>query len=305
MALQNQGDRGNVYARVTDQIIQAIEAGSATHTMPWHVQEMGLPVNALTGKHYRGVNVISLWAQSHSKGYQDAKWATYQQWSQLGMQVASGEKASVGVVWKQMDRTENDDDPNTRFSFARAFSLFNACQIEGYVPPEWPRVAPKPRIEEAEEFFSRLSADIRHGGNKAFYRPSQDYIQMPDFDAFHSPESYYAVLAHETTHWTAHKSRLERDLSGRFGSESYAAEELIAELGSAFICADLNLPASLRDDHAGYIENWLKVLRSDNRAIFTAASYAQRAADFLHGLQVSPEPEPGPHRGTPQLVLGF
>jgi antirestriction protein ArdC len=298
------GARADVYTRVTSEIVTAIEAGTDSWVMPWHTAGSGFPVNALTGKAYRGINILTLWAQAHSKGYHDPKWATYQQWSQLGMQVASGAKASTGVVWKHIDRTENDDDPHSRFAFARAFSLFNACQIEGYVPADWPATPPKPRIEQADEFFSRLGADLRHGGTKAFYSPTKDYVNLPPFEAFGSAEGYYATLAHEMTHWTAHSSRMDRDLTGRFGDSKYAAEELIAELGASFLCADLYIPTSRRDDHASYIQSWLSLLGSDSRAIFTAASHAQRAADYMHGLITAPEPDPVP-RASFQPALIF
>lgn len=298
-------DRADVYTRVTDEIIQAIEAGAGSWEMPWHTAGSGFPVNALTGKAYRGINILTLWASSHAKGYSDPRWATYQQWEKLGMQVASGQRASTGVVWKPMDRTENDDDEKSRFAFAKAFSLFNACQIEGYVPADWPATPPKPRIAAAEEFFSSLGANVRHGGSKAYYSPAQDAISMPEYEVFASPEKYYATLAHEMTHWTAHKSRMDRDLTSRFGTHGYAAEELIAELGASFLCADLHIATPLRDDHASYIQSWLSLLGSDNKAIFTAASHAQRAADFMHGLHEAPEPAPGPSRASFQPALAF
>src|SRR5262249_52418138 len=137
------------------------------------------------------------------------------------------------------------------------------------------------RIASAEEFFASTGADIRHGGNKAFYHPVDDYIQMPEFGAFRNPIDYYAILSHEEIHWTAHPTRCNRNLSDRFGSESYAAEELIAELGAAYLCAGLGLSNKPRKDHASYLSSWLKVLRGDKRAIFTAAAKAQEAVDWL------------------------
>jgi antirestriction protein ArdC len=149
-----------------------------------------------------------------------------------------------------------------------------------------PRLEAPARIARAESFFAATGATLSHGGNRAFYRPSTDSIMMPSVEAFRDAQSYYATLAHETTHWTSHPSRLARDFGGkRFGSEGYAIEELVAELGAAFICADLDLALEPREDHATYIASWLEVLKNDNRAIFTAASHAQRAADFLNALQ--------------------
>lgn len=289
-------DRVDVYTRVTNKIMEAIEAGSSEGRweMPWYVPEgLGYPVNAVTGEPYRGVNILSLWVESNLRGYSDSHWATYKQWQAVGKQVRKGEKAAVGVVWKPWEpkdggtETATDGEGELRQKmFGRAFYLFNASQIEGYEPPSEPDVQEVPRIESAETFFAALGADIRHGGAKAFYRPSEDYIQMPPFPAFRDPVAYYATLAHEATHWTGSSSRLDRDLKGRFGDESYAAEELIAELGAAFLSASLGLTPEPRPDHAVYVQSWLKVLKNDTRAIFTASSHAQRAADFMHGLQV-------------------
>jgi len=172
----------------------------------------------------------------------------------------------------------------------KGYSVFNAEQIEGlpthYYQLAEPVLDPVQRIDHAENFFGATGAAIRHGGNQAYYTVGADYIQMPPFEAFRDAESYYATLSHETTHWTRHPSRLDRDFGRkRFGDEGYAAEELVAELGSAFLSADLSLTPEVRDDDTAYIASWLKVLRDDKRAIFTAAAHAQRAVDFLHGLQ--------------------
>ena len=297
-------DRLDVYTRVTNKIVEAIEAGADRWDMPWHVPaNMGYPVNAASGKAYRGVNILTLWVESQLKGYSDPTWATYKQWQALGKQVAKGEKSTIGVFWKRFDDVSDDachDDEQTEPDrmgrtrmMARGFSLFNACQTEGYEPPQLPAKPNHERIESAEAFFRSAGASIRHGGSKAFYHPTNDFIQMPPFDAFRDPIAYYSTLAHESTHWTGHRSRLDRDLKGRFGDESYAAEELIAELGGAFLAATLGLTPEPRPDHAAYIQSWLKILKNDNRAIFTAASHAQRAADYLHDKQ-SPAPTPEP-----------
>ena len=301
-------DRANVYTRVTDQIIQAIEAGADSWVMPWHAGDKAFhfPVNVATGKRYRGVNIISLWAAADVHGYPEALWGTFKQWADLGHFVRKGEKASVGVFWKPIDVDQSDEDQAEDADreigqrwMARAFPLFNAAQIEGYQSPELPATPVQQRIDRAEEFFAALGADIRHGGDRAFYRPATDHIQMPAFTAFPDPIDYYSTLAHEATHWTAAESRMARDLSGRFGSESYAAEELVAELGAAFISADLELSPQLRPDHAAYIQSWLKILKADNRAIFTASSHAQRATDYMISLQTSAL-LPAVHEGVPE-----
>ena len=147
-------------------------------------------------------------------------------------------------------------------------------------------IDPAQRILHAEEFFTSTGADIRHGGNSAHYNGGSDHVQMTYFETFRSPQAYYATLAHELTHWTKHPKRLDREFGRkRWGDEGYAREELVAELGAAFLCADLELAPEPRADHAAYIQSWLKVLQNDKRAIFSAAAHAQRAADFLHGLQ--------------------
>lgn len=286
--------RADIYQRITDSITAAIEAGAGEWRMPWHSGAEGLapvmPVNVVTGRPYRGVNTVVLWATAQVSGYGTATWGTYRQWKERGAQVRKGEQASPVVFWKITDRHEVGDNTeaqeegrngNKRF-LARGYSVFNAAQVEGYEAPALPAIPKAQRVAHAEAFFAGLKADIRYGGNRAFYRLAEDRIQMPPFEAFADPVAYYATLAHEATHWTGHPTRCARDLKGRFGEEAYAAEELIAELGAAFLCADLALTSEPRPDHAAYVQSWLKVLRGDKRAIFTAATKAQAAADFAH-----------------------
>jgi antirestriction protein ArdC len=217
--------------------------------------------------------------------------------AQFERNVRKGEHGSLVVYANSI--TKNDMDADTgeetaqQIYFLKGYTVFNAEQIES-LPAQYYALAEKPgdfldRIEHAENFFAATGASITHGGNRAFYRPFTDQIVMPPFEAFRDAESYYATLAHEATHWTMHASRLDRDFSReyggkRFGSQAYAIEELVAELGSAFLCADLRLALEPREDHAAYIANWLEVLKNDKHAIFTAASHAQRAADFINGL---------------------
>ena len=174
--------------------------------------------------------------------------------------------------------------------FLKGYSVFNVEQIDGlpghYTAVAAPRMNEQQRIVHAESFFAALGADIRHGGNSAHYVPSLDYVQMPAFESFRDAAAYYATLGHETVHWTRHPKRLDRDFAQKkWGDEGYAMEELVAELGAAFLCADLELTPQIRDDHAPYIAGWLKALKNDKRAIFSAASHAQRAVDFLQRLQ--------------------
>lgn len=285
----------DIYERVTNQIIAAIEAGAGEYRMPWHHDGSAIttPVNVASRKTYRGVNIITLWVAAHAADYPAGIWGTYRQWHELGAQVRKGERGQLVVFWKMSDRSggtdrqddgEDHDTPARRL-FARGYTVFNAAQVDGYTPPEMPLLPMAERIEHAERFCTALSIDIRHGGSQACYIPSRDHVQMPEFACFRDAVAYYAVLLHECGHASGAKHRLDRDLSGRFGSAAYAMEECTVELLSAMICADLNLSAEPRPDHARYIASWLEVLRSDKRAIFTAASKAQEIADWMHARQ--------------------
>jgi antirestriction protein ArdC len=280
----------DVYAKVTDQIINAIEQGVGNWKMPWHTSGRfaSSPINATSRKAYRGINTVCLWAAAEAKGYDSGEWATYAQWLERGAQVRKGEKSTTVVFWKFTNGTaENQDGEDnqpamaSRLVFTRGYSVFNAAQVDGYTPKAEPAVSLPERIERAETWFQSIGADLRHGGNRAYYAPGTDHIQMPLFGAFVENVSYYSTLAHEHTHWTARSERCDRQLGKRFGDSAYAAEELIAELGAAFTMAHLGLSTEPREDHAEYIQSWLKVLRADKRAIFTAASKAQQAADYL------------------------
>ena len=282
--------KGDVYARVTAQIVTAIENGlTGNWRMPWHTSGRYAfsPINVVSKKPYRGINTVCLWAAAQAKGYELGEWGTYQQWRERGAQVRKGEKSTLVVFWKfASDSGESDDGDTPKASssqllFTREYSVFNACQVDGYTPKPDAERSRLQRIAQAEGFFGAIGADVRHGGNQAFYAPLTDHVQMPPFQSFRENAGYYSVLAHEHTHWTASASRCNRELGKRFGDSSYAAEELIAELGAAFTCAHLGLSTEPREDHAQYIQSWLKVLKADSRAIFTAASKAQQAADWL------------------------
>ena len=238
-----------------------------------------------------------LWAAAQAEGYPGPVWATYRQWAALGARVRKGDRASPVVFCKINDNKEEDvgDMPEDRCPrvLARGYSVFHAAQVDGWEAPALPdqsasRLDPETqRIGPVEAFFTAIDADIRPGGNRACYVPGVDQIRMPPFEAFRDPVAYYAILSHEATHWTGHASRCARDLQGRFGEEAYAVEELVAEPGAAFLCADLELTAEPRPDHAAYAASWLKVLRGDKRAIFTAAAKAQAAADWMHARQAT------------------
>jgi antirestriction protein ArdC len=280
----------DVYARVTDQIINAIEQGVGTWRMPWHTSGRFAfsPINVTSKKPYRGINTVCLWASAESKGYESGEWGTYKQWQERGAQVRKGEKSTTVVFWKfANDSTETQDDgaehpaSSSRLIFTRGYAVFNSAQVDGYTVKSEPDMPMPERIHRADAFFQGIGATVQHGGNRAYYATDSDHIQMPPFQAFGENVAYYSTLAHEHTHWTAKGERCDRQLGKRFGDNAYAAEELIAELGAAFTCAHLGLSTEPREDHAQYINSWLKVLKADKRAIFTAASKAQAAADFL------------------------
>jgi antirestriction protein ArdC len=238
-----------------------------------------------------------LWAAAMEKGYNCPLWLTYKQAAELGGQVRKGEKGSLVVYANKITKTDTDEtgaDVEIEIPFMKGYTVFNAEQIDGLPGHYYATVEPEnsgiERLDAVERFFASTKITIQHGGSSAFYSPDRDIVQMPELKTFRDAESYYATLAHEATHATRHESRLNRDLGRkRFGDAGYAMEELVAEIGAAFLCADLGITPETREDHAAYIASWLKVLKDDRRAIFTAASHAQKAADYLQGLQ--PEAE--------------
>jgi len=285
--------KSDLYAGVTNEIIAAIESGAATYTLPWQGVP-GVPKNVASNRNYRGINTLLLWLIGNSQGYATSHWATFKQWLELGHPVRKGEKSATVVFWKQLAKREDasaegsddiDNGESRRPILARAYHVFNAAQVEGYIPPSITLLSEAERNANAETFFNRLPIEVRHEGDQAYYRPSSDSVHLPPFGLFRDANAYYATRGHESVHATGAKSRLDRDLTGRFGSESYAVEELVAELGAAFLCADLGLSPEPRPDHAGSIESWLKVLKGDTRAIFAAAGKAQSAVDWLHAQQ--------------------
>jgi antirestriction protein ArdC len=287
-------ERADIYANITNDIVTAIEAGAGTYTMPWHHDGSATsrPTNVVSAKAYRGANVIMLWLAARQAGYSSGLWGTYRQWAQLGGQVRKGERATSIVFWKinRSDKgdQEADEPGGDRLSFfARGYSVFNMAQVDGYEAPVMPALPESERLAAAEIFYANLRIPTIYGGCEAFYRPSEDRVHMPPFEAFHDGASHYSVLLHEAVHATAAPHRCDRDLSARFGSEAYGFEEVIADLGSAMLLADLGIAMRPRPDHAAYIASWLKVLKNDRSAIFTAASKAQAAADWMHAQQPS------------------
>lgn len=287
----------DVYEEVTAQIVAELEKGERPWLKPWSAEHAAgritRPLRA-NGIPYRGINVLMLWGAAVAQGFAAPLWLTYKQAQELGGQVRKGEKGSLVVYANTITRTETDEatgeDHERDIPFMKGYTVFNAEQVEGlpahFYALQAPALDPVARIARAEAFFAATGAAVRHGGNQAFYTMAEDRVQMPPFEAFRDAESYYATLAHELTHWTRHPKRLARDFGRKsWGDEGYAMEELVAELGAAFLSADLDLTPEPRPDHAAYIASWLKVLKNDKRAIFSAAAHAQRAADFLTAMQ--------------------
>ena len=295
-------EKQDVYARVTDKIIADLERGNLTWVQPWKAGHVAGPVSRplrSTGEAYRGVNVLSLWATAMEKGYVAPIWMTFKQAKDLTAHVRKGEKGALVVyanTYQKKEQGEGGEEILRDVPFLRSYTVFNVEQIEGLPPHFYARAepvheTPLEREEAYEKFFANTGAVIRHGGNRAFYRPSDDFVQMPEMEAFKDTASYYATTAHEITHWTRHPRRLDRDFGQRrFGDHGYALEELVAEIGAAFLCADLGVTNEPREDHAAYIASWLKALKNDKKFVFVAAGHAQRAADYLHGLQPIGEP---------------
>lgn len=283
--------KAELYEGVTAKIVEALESGLASGTKwraPWHASNNGhLPVNVKTHKPYRGVNTWVLWAEQSLRGYSSNEWGTYNAWKKTGsdVHVRKGEKGTTVLLWKPTNRKvvdANGDETTKDSIYVTSYTVFNADQVEGYEPKGVEPRDPFVVDEEAHAFFAALDARVFFGGNSAYYVPLLDEIHLPHPEDFVDTTSYYATAAHEHTHWTGHETRCNRsDFANRFGTESYAAEELVAELGSAYLCGLLGLSTEPREDHAHYIASWIKLLKSDPSAIVTAASKAQKAVDWM------------------------
>ncbi|SOC24747.1 ArdC family protein [Thalassospira xiamenensis] len=287
--------RSNLYQDITDKIIAQLEQGAFPWVQPWGSPSasasLGLPQNAATERNYSGINVLILWGAVFETGYSSQSWLTFRQALKLGGTVRKGERG-VTVVYasrfipgegKKKGQFASDASKEPRaIPFLKRFTVFNLDQCEGLpeqvtaqsVPPDTSLIEPK-----AEELIRASGIDFRIGGRRAFYSPEDDYVRVPPPQAYFEPINWHRTALHECSHATGHKTRLDRDQSGSFGSKKYAFEELVAEMSAAFLCASLGIVPTVR--HADYLASWLQVLREDNRAIVRAASQASKSADYL------------------------
>lgn len=294
--------RKDNYEFITNQIVELFEKVDAGEwRQPW-ATAAGFPQNGATGRAYRGVNVLLLWAAALSSDYQSNEWFTFNQAKELGGMVRKGEKSRKICFLKIITKDKDDEHEGARSEAARVsypvlrvWSVFNRDQIDGLPPLDEVSdlLDESQRIACAQAFIDATGAEIAEGHNRAAYSPLKDQIIMPDFVQFESPEAFYTTVLHELGHWTGHESRLERDFNGRFGDKAYAAEELVAELCSAFLSAELGLQSDLKDP-ARYLKSWIQLLKDDKYAIFTASRKAQDAAEFLKALQPEAEDAANP-----------
>jgi antirestriction protein ArdC len=286
----------DLYEEVSARIVAELERGAAPWVKPWSATAgMNTPCNAVTNRPYSGCNVVLLW-MARAAGYRAPRFLTYKQALELGGHVRKGERGTKVYFVKQLQvRNKNSDDESaTRLvPMLREYTVFNVDQCESLPPRVITLANTKPRNRDQrdatiDEFLSCSGATIREGFGEAYYRLSDDFISLPRFEDFKSAAHFYGTAFHELGHWTGHESRLNRDLRLRFGDRSYAAEELVAELCAAFLCAEFSIDGDMR--HAGYIQSWIGLLKHDCRAFFTACSKAQAAADYLRGLALREQP---------------
>jgi antirestriction protein ArdC len=285
-------DRTSLYQEITDKIIAELEAGRLPWVQPWGTSAvqapLAMPKNAATQRRYSGINVLILWGAVVQHGFPGQSWLTFRQALGLGGNVRKGERGTTVVFadrfipdQERARAREQGDEPNA-IPFLKRFTVFNVAQCDGLagdlatVPPPVPDGLILP---EVEALIRASGADLRLGGDKAFYSPALDYIQVPRPEAYFEPINWHRTALHELGHWSGAPTRLGRDLSGSYGSKSYAREELVAEMTAAFTCATLGITPTVR--HADYIGSWLEVLREDDRAIVRAASAASKAAELL------------------------
>lgn len=289
----------DIHKEITDQIIDLLDKVDINdYQSPFaDLAAQGLPLNPTTEKHYQGINILALWFNQQAKAFSSNEWATFKQWKDKGAQVRKGEKGSRIIFYKPLIKSEANEKGDTEATvipMLRQFTVFNACQVEGYEghpKAEIPRQDVVTRNAVLDQFCTATGAAIRNEENRAFYNPKEDYINIPDTSLFidtekvSATEQYYSTVLHELTHWTGAKHRLDRfGSTGNIKRKEYAFEELIAELGSAFLCAQFNVQQTLPENHAIYIKSWLQDLKNDKTHIFKAAAQASKAFDYVQQL---------------------
>ena len=282
---------GDLHQQITDRILEAMQQARSTGRRLWDNQP-SLPLNLATGKPYTGINTLILWAAGLKHGYASPYWLTYQQAKGAGGQVRKGEHGELCVFYKPWETEETTDSGETetrKGAVLKSFRVFNLDQIDGIAAPAREERPAFVALQEAERILAASPAPIHLGGTQAYYHLSSDTIHLPERERFTSPEAFYSVALHEMTHSTGHSSRLNRTFGKRFGDEAYAMEELVAEMGSAFLNAELGIINATLPDHANYLASWIKVLRSDKKAILTAAAQAAKAQAFIRGLAAPAE----------------
>ena len=275
-------NKNDIYQEVTNAIVECLEMGNIPWVKPWASTEDFLPINAASGKHYSGINTMILWARQFKNDFTSNQWVTYKQAVELGGKVKKGEKSVRCIFYKPLKIEDEETQEEKVIPMLKTFNLFNVEQCEGLTLKFKPSSEPKQAKNLISLEVARANgAKVVQGGNRAYYSLSSDNIHMPFFESFNIDAGFEAVLFHELTHWTGANTRLNRDMGGSMKSDSYAKEELIAEMGAAFLCATYNVKQDMLI-HSGYIQSWLKALKSDKKAIFTAAAAAQKATDFIN-----------------------
>ncbi len=300
MMEKDRNSRQSLYAEVTGRVIAELEAGRLPWVRPWDSAacDCGMPANAATGRRYSGINILILWHAVTAGNFGSQRWLTYAQAQAAGGNVRRGEKGTIVCYADrftpktEQERARDEDREARQVAFLKRFTVFNVDQCEGLPEPLTRLSDPVPECEiipQVQALIAASGADFRIGGDEAYYRPGLDYVQVPPQHAFREPINWHRTALHELGHWTGHASRLDRDQEGRFGTPSYAREELVAEMASAFTCASLSITPTVR--HSDYIAGWLDVLREDDRAIFRAASAASKAAEYLLSFTQAHGPE--------------
>jgi antirestriction protein ArdC len=284
----------NLHSEITARILSALRQGTVPWRQPWAAQASGgMPRNAVTGRPYSGANVILCWLTAQERGYTSPAWLTFKQAAEAGGSVRKGEKGTT-VVYVSSFMKQNEDGETRAVPFLKAFTIFNVCQCDGLPAKLAGNASPKARNPHsrdpiADAFVAATGASISETGSRAVYQRNADSITMPAFASFNSADTFYSTLFHELTHWTGHKSRLDREMGKRFADASYAAEELVAELGAAFLSAEFQFNTETAS--AAYIAHWIKTLEDNERLFVAAASSASKAVEFMRGLALA-EQEP-------------